>query len=205
MLYEMKVEEFLNVLGSNSSAPGGGSVAALAGALAASLVGMVGKLSDKSEDQGEIQKIIPLADNLAVELKELIEKDTQAFNQVMKAFKMPKNTPEEKTARSHAIQQGMKDAVLVPLEVMEKSVKAMELASEIAKIGNQNAISDAGVAGLMGNAAVKGAAYNVQINLLSVKDDDFKREKADLLNQIKIKADRILLEVEHIVEKAIGV
>ncbi|WP_162131444.1 cyclodeaminase/cyclohydrolase family protein, partial [Limnohabitans sp. Rim47] len=142
MLNDMKVADFLSELASNSPAPGGGSVAALAGALSGSLVSMVGRLSGKCEEaQKQIKEIIKISDQLVEELKELIEKDTQAFNQVMAAFKMPKGTDEEKAARSRAIQKGMKEAALVPLKVMEKAVKVMELAREIAEVGNQNAIT----------------------------------------------------------------
>ncbi|MCK4258557.1 MAG: cyclodeaminase/cyclohydrolase family protein [Halanaerobiales bacterium] len=203
MLYELKVADFLNELASDSPAPGGGSVAALAGALSSSLVSMVGRLSGKCENQERIQQIVTVSDQLALELKELIEKDTQAFNKVMVAFKMPKGTEEEKAARRQAIQQGMKDAALTPLEVMEKAIQGMELTQEIAKLGNQNAITDAGVSGLMGYAAVKGAAYNVQVNLLSIKDEDFKREKADRLNELSIKAKELSTEIENIVYKGL--
>ncbi len=205
MLYELKVSEFIGELASNSPAPGGGSVAALAGSLSAALVAMVGRLSTKSENKGRIQEIVKLGDALGLQLKELIQKDTEAFNKVMAAYKLPKMTDEEKTIRSQGIQMAMKEAALIPLTVMEKSITAMEMASEIANLGNPNAITDAGVAGLMGYAAVKGAAYNVQINLLSIKDEDFKREIGDRLNQMNIKAHELNKEIEDTVEKGIGV
>lgn len=205
MLYERKIADFLTELGSDLPAPGGGSVAALAGALAGSLVSMVGRLSGKNEEaQARIQEIIGLSDGLATELKELIERDTQAFNEVMASFKLPKGTDAEKAARSAAIQNATKGAAIVPLTVMDRSVQAMELAREIAELGNPNAVSDAGVAGLMGYAAVKGAAYNVQINLLSIKDEAFKRENADRLHQMLVKAKELAVEIEVIVDKAVG-
>lgn len=205
MLYERKIGDFLSDLASDLPAPGGGSVAALSGALAGSLVSMVGRLSGKNEEaQTRIQEIIALSDGLAAELKELIETDTQAFNQVMAAFKLPKGTDEEKAARSAAIQDATKGAALVPLTVMERSLQAMELAREIADLGNPNAISDAGVSGLMGYAAVKGAAYNVQINLLSIKDETFKRETSDRLHQTLARAKELAAEVEMVVDKAVG-
>lgn len=206
MLYEMKINDFLSELGSKSPAPGGGSVAALAGSLAGALVSMVGNLSGKVEEhQDRIQEILQLSDSLTQELKELIQKDTEAFNLVMAAFKMPKGTDEEKAARSQAIQSGMKEAALTPLEVMEKTIQVMELAREIADLGNKNAITDAGVAGLMGYAATKSAAYNVQINLMSIKDEDFKREKADRLNQLLMKSKELGKEIENVVDKELGV
>ena len=206
MLYDLKVADFLTELASDRPAPGGGSVAALAGALSGSLVTMVGRLSGKNEaDQVRIREIVGLSEELAHSLKELIEKDTQAFNRVMAAFRQPKATDEEKAARSAAIQAAYKDAAFIPLTVMEKTVQVMELASEIARIGNQNAVTDAGVAGLLGLAAVKGAGYNVQINLLSIKDDEFKREKADRLSQVMLKAENLAKEIENTVEKALGV
>lgn len=206
MLYEMKINEFVSELASKSPAPGGGSVAALAGTLAGALVSMVGNLSGKVEEgQDRIQEILQLSEGLTQELQELIQKDTEAFNKVMAAFKMPKATDEEKSARSQAIQSGMKEAALAPLEVMEKTIQVMELAREIAALGNKNAITDAGVSGLMGYAAVKSAAYNVQINLMSIKDEDFKREKADRLHQLLIKSKELVSEVENVVDKELGV
>lgn len=205
MLSDLKINQFLEVLGSDTPAPGGGSVAALAGALSASLVAMVGRLSKKSENQQRIQEIIELGDRVMKELQNLIEEDTEAFNQVMAAYKMVKSTDAEKAARSQAIQQAMKNAALVPLSVMEKSLAVLEITNEIAKLGNQNAITDAGVAGLLGVAAVKGAGYNVQINLLSIKDEDFKREQADRLHQMNVKAHELAKVIENTVDKGIGI
>lgn len=205
MLDDLKISEFLEVLGSDTPAPGGGSVAALAGALSASLVTMVSRLSKKATDQSRIQEIVNLSDQLSGELQQLIEKDTQAFNQVMAAYKLAKDTEAEKAARSQAIQQGMKNAALIPLSIMEKTLAVLELANEISRLGNQNAITDVGVAGLLGLAAVKGAGYNVQINLLSIKDDDFKRELADRLYQLNIKADQLAKVIENAVEQSMGI
>lgn len=202
VLYKLPVDDFLSQLGSKSPAPGGGSVAALAGALSGSLVAMVGRLSGKNgEDQQRLTEIVSQADRLRSELRDLIEQDTQAFNMVMEAFKLPKTTDEEKQLRRQQIQAGMKQAAYVPLQVMETSLAVLGLAKEIAIIGNQNAITDAGVAGLMGYAAVQGASYNVRINLLSIKDQDFVKETEKRLVDVSSRATDISQEISTLVEK----
>lgn len=167
MLTELKVADFVSELASNKPAPGGGSASALAGALAAALAKMVAQLS---EGQSEIAA---RAEVLVNQLLHLVNRDTQAFNQVMAAFKLPKGTDEEKQARREQIQAATRLAAEVPLQIMKFALQALELAREMALHGNKNCLSDAGVAGLLAATACRGAAYNVLINLPGLKDEEF--------------------------------
>ena len=182
MLTELTVKEFAKDLGSEKPAPGGGSASGLAGSLAGSLVKMVAHLSGKGQEE-----IISRSQMLVDELLDLVNRDTEAFNQVMASFKLPKGTDEEKTARRQAIQAATRLATEVPLRIMEVSLDVLILAKEMAFHGNKNALSDAGVAGLLGVAACRGASYNVLINLPGLKDEEFvaitKKRLEELLDE----------------------
>lgn len=168
MLTQLTIQKFLEELGSASPAPGGGSASALAGSLAGSLVQMVASLSGEKHVQ-----IISQAQVLTNQLIHLTNRDTEAFNQVMWAFKLPKVTDTEKQQRRTAIQLATRLATEVPVQIMEVALKTLVLAKEMALHGNPNTLSDAGVAGLLSAAACKGAAYNVLINLPGLKDQEF--------------------------------
>ncbi len=195
-------ETFYNEVASSSPAPGGGSVAASAGALSGSLAAMVCRLSvgkKKYKDvKEELSKVRDEADILWAELETLITTDMEAFNKVMECFKLPKGTDEESAKRDKAIEDANKEAAEVPLEVMKKSLACMKLAQVVAEKGNENSITDAGVAGLMGMAAVDGAGYNVRINLTSVNDKKFveklKKEVKSITNESQ-KADKAIRDL----------
>lgn len=177
MLTEMTITGFLHELGSNSPAPGGGSIAALTGALGGALAAMVCRLTvdnDKYNDvQSEIRLMLTEADQLSAVLAQYIDEDTAAFNKVMAAYKLPKGTNEEKAVRSRDIQEAMRFAAELPLKVAESCLKVLSLANRALVIGNANAASDAAVAGLMAHAGLHGALFNVKINLSSIKDEQF--------------------------------
>jgi len=179
-LVSMKIGGFLSELASNSPAPGGGSVAALAGSLGAGLSSMVCNLTigkEKYTDvQEEIKKTLIHCERLRKKLTDLIDKDTEAFNDVMKALKMPKDTDEQKKKRTEAIQKGYKKATMVPYDTVKKCAKILEFANIIAKIGNVNSITDAAVSAIMAKAGVESAILNVKINLGSIKDEDFVKK-----------------------------
>ncbi len=199
-LVSMKVNSFLSELASSSPAPGGGSVAALAGALGSALSSMVCNLTigkEKYSDvQDEIKDTLKKSEKLRKELTELIDKDTEAFNDVMKAFKMPKETEGQKKKRSNAIQNGYKTAANVPLKTARTCEKILDLARLIAEKGNQNSITDAAVSGLMAQAGVDSAIFNVKINLVSIKDERFvdkiSTEIYNLHRNTKKKTDKIM-------------
>lgn len=177
MLTEKSVSTFLNELASNSPAPGGGSVAALAGSLGAALTSMVCNLTIGKkkyvEVEGEMKSVVEKSEELRQTFTSLIDRDTEAFNKVMEAFALPKETDDQKALRTAAIQAATKEAALVPLSVMQHVIDALALAKIVAEKGNVNSISDAGVSALMLYAAAEGAALNVQINLGSITDTEF--------------------------------
>ncbi len=174
-LVKLDLRAFCNETLSDSPAPGGGSVAALMGALGVSLAGMVANLS--AGKRGWEDKLTYFSDwavkaqQLKDELLFLVDEDTAAFNKVMAAFGLPKDSVEEKAARSAAIKAANKYAAEIPLRVMETAAKAYPLLAEMAEKGNLASISDVGVGTLAVRACIEGAAMNVRINLSSLKDD----------------------------------
>ena len=176
-LASMKIKDFINELASSSPAPGGGSVAALAGSLGAALSSMVCNLTigkEKYADvQDEIKDVLKKSEKLRKKLIKLIDEDTEAFNDVMKAFKMPKETEEQKKKRSIAIQEGYKKATSIPLDTSKTCEEILDLSMIVAKKGNQNSITDSAVSATMARSAVESAILNVKINLGSIKDDKF--------------------------------
>ncbi len=198
-LVRMDLREFANELSKDSPAPGGGSVSALAGALAAGLSSMVANLTfGKKEYQTvreEMRELAVNAQELKDDLLRYVDRDTEAFNAVMAAFALPKKTDEQKVARDRAVQEATRKASVVPLDVMKKSLAVIRLASIVAEKGNENAVSDAGVAALMGLSAVKGAGYNVLINLRTLVDDAFighmESEAMTLISEAEAVASRI--------------
>jgi len=180
MLVKLPVEEFSRVLGSNSPAPGGGSVAALSGALGANLVSMVCSLSIGKKDyepfDNELAEALKLAQTLSEGLLKRVDLDTEAFNSVMAAFKMTKQTEEEKKSRTEAIQTGFKEAVQSPLGIARECLDVLRLANKLLGKSNTNALSDLGVASLQAYAGLEGAIMNVKINIPSIKDTNFVSE-----------------------------
>ena len=180
MLRELTLSEFLKQTASSAPVPGGGSVAALSAAVAASLAEMVAHLTIGKkgfETVGEeMEAIVAMASATRATLLNDIDRDSDAFNQVMAAFKLPKNTEEDVKARHLAIQEALKKAVLVPLSVAQNAFKIMEMTRTVVIKGNRNAVTDGVVAAMMARTAVLSALYNVKINLVSIKDDTFVTE-----------------------------
>lgn len=203
MLTSKTVSDFLTETASNSPAPGGGSVSALAAALGTALTSMVCRLTigkkKYADVQTEIEAVLLKSESLREKSAALIDEDTFAFNKVMAAFALPKETEDQKSARSAAIQEATKGATLVPMQLMELCADAMPLVRMVAEKGNQNSLSDAGVAALMLSAACEGAAFNVKINLGSINDSEFVstlRSKTDaLLRSVQSSAQEISARV----------
>ena len=174
MYIDQPIRHFLDKLASKSPEPGGGSVAALTGALGAGLVSMVGSLTlgkEKYKDvQPRIEQLLKESEKLRTEMQDLIQKDTEAYGALSSVYKMPKNTDEEKTARTARMQEALKIACQVPFEIGLKSLEVAKLAERAAEIGNVGAVSDAGVAVLLAQACAQSAALNVKINVNSIKD-----------------------------------
>lgn len=187
---------FLDILASSSPTPGGGSASALAGALAAGLTSMVCNLTigkkKYEEVSEELTRVLQSSEELRQRLTKLVEEDSEAFNRVMAAFRLPKETQEEKETRSRQIEEATKGAAKVPLEVMEEALRVLDLSQVVAEKGNPNSISDAGVAALLAWSAVEGADLNVEINLSSLKDESFVKGTRVRCEDIKGKAQVLL-------------
>ena len=175
-LRNMTLQEFADELATDSPAPGGGSVAALCGALAASLTAMVAALTHSKkglEDRRSAMESIGMNAQASKDwFAEAADRDTAAFDAVLAAIRLPKKTELDQAARDRAMSAANLAATLVPLEVLEQTVPAMELALQVARDGNPNSVSDAGVAGACGVAAAQGASLNVRINLANLDADE---------------------------------
>lgn len=177
MFVELSVTEFLDALASKEPVPGGGSGAALAGALSAALVSMVCNLTIGKKGYEDVDapmaELLEKSEALRRELPQLLEADTKVYARVMAAYRLPRKTDAEKAAREAAMQQALKDAAEVPLTIAERCAQVVDLAMPAAEMGNQWAVSDAGVGVLLAEAAMRAALLNVVINLASIKDAAF--------------------------------
>lgn len=174
------IQEFAEVLATKAPVPGGGGASAYVGALGVALGSMVGNLTTGkkkyAEVEEEIQFLLAASEKLQGELMELIQKDADAFYPLSQAYGMPKETEEEKAEKERVLQEALVDATMVPLQIAEKSVKALRLLKRYAQIGSRIAVSDAGVGAAFCEAALKGAKLNVMINTRLLKDPLLKAE-----------------------------
>jgi len=204
-LLDLNLREFANELSVDSPAPGGGSTAALCGALSASLSSMVSNLTVGKKEYRDVQKdvkeIAVNAQSLKDEFLRAVDLDTIAFNKLMEAYRLPRKTEEQMKERDQAVEEAVKEATMVPFGVLEKSIDALNLAREIALKGNKNSLSDAGVAGLTAQAAAEGAYYNVKINLPNLQDSEFKSKIKKQATSLKNKAVKLGDELKEIIEK----
>ncbi len=204
MLSELTIKEFLEKIASGSPTPGGGSVAALSTALAASLTEMVANLTigkkgyDNVED--EMKAVAQSALRLRSKLVSAIENDSDAYNEVMTAIKLPGNTEAEKRHREDMIQSSLKQATLVPIAVAEDAIRVMELAGKMVAKGNKNTITDGAVAVMMAKTAVLSALYNVKINLRTIKDkvfiDEISKQAKELEENALQRAKELLSNID---------
>lgn len=188
MLVDLNYRQYLEILSSNKPAPGGGSVSAASGGLAVSLLQMVCNLSIGKKNLSDYDH---LYEDIISELEEYneffinsVDEDSQAFNLVIDAFKLPKSTDEEKAYRSRKIQEGYKHAAKVPFGVGEKAYKFIDYLEKILDKSNQSAITDVYVSAIQARACIEGAFANVSINLSSIKDKDFVNEYNDKMDYI---------------------
>ena len=206
-LAKMNLREFCNETLSDSPAPGGGSVAALMGALGASLGGMVANLSAGKRGWDDklqyFSEWATKAQKLKDELLFLVDEDTNAFNKVMDAFGLPKGSDEEKKARAAAIESATKYAAEIPLKVMETSAKSYELLVEMAEKGNPASVSDVGVGAGATRACIDGAALNVRINLGQLKDEKFKSELSKKVEKLRSDSESNFKRIDQIVHSKI--
>ena len=189
MLTNQKISVFLEKTASGTPVPGGGSVSALSAALGAGLAEMVANLTiakiGYEAVENEMKEIAETLQNLREKLVTEVDKDSNAYKDVLAAFKLPKDTQEEKEQRAEAIQDAMKNAARVPLGVAYDALQVMDLAEKAIRNGNRNAVSDGAVGTMMARTAVLGALFNVKINLASVKDKAFVEEMMREVNKLE--------------------
>jgi formiminotetrahydrofolate cyclodeaminase len=204
MLREATLVEFSEALASEQPAPGGGSASAAVGAMGASLLVMTCNLTigreKYAEVEGELLEIRDELEPIRVWLLASVDRDSEAYDAVSAAFRMPKGAPEEKAARRDAIQVALRKASEVPMDVARRCVRGLELATVVARSGNPNALSDAGCGAQFLASGLHGALYNVRINLGSIKDEAFVAEMTAEAHRLEDRARTALSEVTSIVD-----
>ncbi|MEC8875073.1 MAG: cyclodeaminase/cyclohydrolase family protein, partial [Candidatus Thermoplasmatota archaeon] len=199
--------DFVDEVSRDSPAPGGGSVAALSGALGAALGTMVANLSTSKagfeDKKGKLNKIATKGQNVKDALITAIDDDTSAFDQVIKAMRMPKDTDADKESRETAMQKGYQTATRIPLKTVEHCRDALRICSEISNLMDDGMASDVGSGALMANAGAKAAAYNVRINLKSIENKKFCRTTENELEKLIDECDRLNELVSRNVEKSL--
>lgn len=188
MIEMSSIEKFLDDLASAAPTPGGGSAAAIMGAMGAALVAMVCNLTIGKKDyagvETEMKAVLAEAESLRTRLTAMVADDVAAFDSLMAAYKLPKATDDDKSARSAAIQAGLRRATEVPLECARACAEVIRLAARVGEHGNLNVISDVGVGVLAAHAALKSAALNVYINAPSIKDKAYSQQKVAELERL---------------------
>ncbi len=199
MFADLTIKEFLREVVSRNPVPGGGSVAALAGALSAALSEMVSNLTigkrGYEELDDEMKEIALETQKYREKLVEYVDKDSEAYNGVMVAYKMPKETEVERDIRSIELQKSMKHAALVPLEIAHDTFHLIQLAGKLVRKGNKSAVTDGAVATMMARTAAHSAIYNVKVNLESIKDKMFVNEVSEKLQTLENEVDRLEREI----------
>ena len=188
MIVQQPVTRFLDELAGSGATPGGGSAAAIMGAMGGALVSMVCNLTigkkNYADVEPEMQSVLAASESLRERLVDMVAEDIAAFDGLMAAYGLPKETEEQKAARSAAIQAGLKAATDAPLACARVSAEVIALTLRAARVGNRNVISDAGVGALAAQAALRSAALNVYINVPSIKDADFSKSRLDEVNAL---------------------
>lgn len=196
-------EKFVEVLASKAPTPGGGGASALTGAIGVALGNMVGSLTvgkkKYAEVEDEIKAMMKASDQLQAELLELVQKDAESFEPLAAAYRLPKDTEEQKAEKDGVLEQATKDACIVPFEIMEKCAQGIELCGQFAEKGSVMATSDAGAGAIFCRAALQAASLNIYINTKSLKDREYAEQmnqKSDaLLEKYMAKADEIIAYV----------
>jgi formiminotetrahydrofolate cyclodeaminase len=203
MYLEKTLRDYIEELSARQPTPGGGSVAALTGALASGLISMVGNFTLGNEKyqevEDEIKTLLDETARLTQEFLKLVEADSESYQKVSQAYKLPKQSPSEKEKRRTAIQEALKEATEVPMKVAQGCSELVELTEEVAKKGNVGLVSDAGVALFLLEAGLKSALVNIEINLRALKDEIFKNKikqsVTECLEKLKKRRSEIIEEV----------
>jgi formiminotetrahydrofolate cyclodeaminase len=204
MAQEQSLQAFLDELAGSASTPGGGGAAALSGAVGAALVSMVCNLTigkpKFAEVEDQMKELLTKSETLRARLTKMMDEDVAAFDGVMAAYRMPKETDNQKAARTEAIQASSKQATLVPLAAARACAEVIDLCGPAAELGNPNVVSDAGVAVASAQAGLKSAALNVLINLGAIKDQEFVAGRQAELDEILTTHDQVANEVYTLVK-----
>ncbi|MDD6043074.1 MAG: cyclodeaminase/cyclohydrolase family protein [Eubacteriaceae bacterium] len=209
MFTDVSCREFTEILSSKSPVPGGGGASALVGALAVALGNMVGNLTlgkkKYADVEEEIKTLIKKGDALREELMALVEKDAEVFRPLSKAYGLPTETEEERSEKEKVMAIALKDASLVPLEIMRKCCDSIDLLTELAEKGSRLALSDAGVGATFAKAALQGASLNVFINTKLMKDrvlaEELEGEADKMLEEYTVKAELVFRNVMNHLRK----
>ncbi len=208
MYSDLTVQQFLEALASKEPVPGGGSGAALAGALGAALVSMVCNLTIGKKGyegvEAQMRHLLAQTEGIRIELPQLLEADTQAYGQVMAAYRLPRATEAEKQAREAAMQERLRQAAEVPYRIAERCAQVVSLALPAARMGNKWAVSDAGVGALLGEASMHSALLNVEINLASIQDQAYNAEMRRRVASLVERTEETKAQVMEIVHKTIA-
>ncbi|GAA0177432.1 cyclodeaminase/cyclohydrolase family protein [Clostridium sediminicola] len=213
MQKNLTIDDYINILASEKAIPGGGSAAALVSAIGNALCGMVFSLTVNKKsylsESDEIKQKIKKAQADSNEVTELLLKsmddDGEAFAQILESFKLPKDTEENKKVREQKIQESYRSSLTIPLELAEKSMNLYNHIYVSCKHGNKNLISDAGVAAILINAAIESAILNVKVNLVGIKDNNYKNNILNRINDILIKNDDKKNKIMSMVSEEIGI
>jgi methenyltetrahydrofolate cyclohydrolase len=185
MYLEHPLQQYLDDLASAHSTPGGGSASAISGAMGAALASMVARLTlgkaNYADVEQEITELLQQTERLRERFQQLMQEDIDVYGNLSAAFKLARNTDEERAARTQAVQRRLVEAALVPLEVAECSAELLKCCRRLAEIGNKNVLSDIATGALLGASAGTGAAWMVRVNLLSLKDDELVGVLSDRL------------------------
>ena len=207
-LITLPVDKFVATTASGEPVPGGGSISALCGSLSAALAAMVSRLTigkkKYADVQEQMEKLAEKLSHASTLLLKAVDMDSDAYDQVFQAYKLPKDTDEQKEARSFAIQQALKHAAAVPFSVASMVNTFLPDIVDVATSGNQNAITDAYVASLCARAAILGAGANVRINLTSINDEEFVNETTKDLIEIERNANDTEEKVKALLAKALA-
>ena len=203
-LVERTLRAFSDDLASSAAVPGGGSAAAYSGAMGAALAAMVGRIAERKEATDATSTLIAEADNLRTDFIRLVDDDSAAYARVSEAMKLPKATAEEKSARAERMQSALLAASRVPLEVAKTSRRLLDLCERTVKTAASATVSDVGVGALLAEAALRGAALNVMINLASVKDAAQVKVLSEDLDRAVDGADAQLKRITDFVESRIA-
>lgn len=206
-LQDLTLKQFLEKTANNEPVPGGGSISALHGAVAAALTEMLANITIGKKNYSAVEETMKLnatkASALRTKFLTDIDRDAEAYNLVFQAFRLPKDTDEQKVLRSEKIQEATKVAAMVPMEVAERAFELLDLISETTREGNKNAITDGCVAMMTCRTAVLGALLNVRINLASIKDERFVKELSEKCNRIENETLRKEQELTEFVGKEV--